>query len=42
MRKNILLIEDDPYRDLCYDNVDLTPISTLIKTSALAVHGEFF
>ena len=39
--KNILLIEDDPYRDLCYDNVDLTPISDFDKTGALAVHGEF-
>lgn len=39
--KNILLIEDDPYRDLCYDNVDLTPISTLIKQAPWLYMGSF-
>jgi DNA-binding transcriptional MocR family regulator len=39
--KNILLIEDDPYRDLCYENVDLTPITTLIKSAPWLYMGSF-
>lgn len=39
--KNVLLIEDDPYRDLCYEEVDLTPITTLIKTAPWLYLGSF-
>ena len=39
--QNILLIEDDPYRDLCYDSVDLTPISTFIKQAPWLYMGSF-
>lgn len=39
--KGILLIEDDPYRDLCYEQVDLTPICSLLKTAPWLYLGSF-
>ncbi|WP_243730179.1 PLP-dependent aminotransferase family protein [Marinomonas balearica] len=39
--KDVLLIEDDPYRDLCYDNVDLTPICSYLKSAPWAYMGSF-
>lgn len=39
--KNILLIEDDPYRDLCYEDVDLTPITSLITSAPWLYMGSF-
>ncbi|MEO9274832.1 PLP-dependent aminotransferase family protein [Marinomonas sp. 5E14-1] len=39
--KNILLIEDDPYRDLCYENVDLTPITSLMRSAPWLYLGSF-
>ncbi len=39
--KNQLLIEDDPYRDLCYDPVDLTPITSLIQQAPWVYMGSF-
>jgi 2-aminoadipate transaminase len=39
--KGILLIEDDPYRDLCYEKVDLTPITTLLKRAPWLYMGSF-
>ena len=39
--KGILLIEDDPYRDLFYEEVDLTPISTLMKNAPWVYMGSF-
>ncbi|MBJ7538509.1 PLP-dependent aminotransferase family protein [Marinomonas transparens] len=39
--KNVLLIEDDPYRELCYEEVDLTPISSLVKTAPWLYMGSF-
>ena len=39
--KNILLIEDDPYRDLCYEDVDRTPISSLLKVAPWVYMGSY-
>jgi len=39
--KGVLLIEDDPYRDLCYENVDLPPILTLIEQAPWLYLGSF-
>lgn len=39
--KNILLVEDDPYRDLCYEEVDLTPISSLMTHTPWLYMGSF-
>ncbi|WP_438466110.1 PLP-dependent aminotransferase family protein [Marinomonas sp. PE14-40] len=39
--KGILLIEDDPYRDLCFENVDRTPISSMLKTAPWIYMGSY-
>ena len=39
--KQVLLIEDDPYRDLCYEEVDCTPISSLLKSAPWVYMGSY-
>ncbi|WP_046018998.1 PLP-dependent aminotransferase family protein [Marinomonas sp. S3726] len=39
--KGILLIEDDPYRDLCFEDVDRTPISSMLKTAPWIYMGSY-
>lgn len=39
--KNVLLIEDDPYRDLCYEEVDLTPITSFLTKAPWLYMGSF-
>ena len=37
----ILLLEDDPYRDLCYEEVDRTPITSLMVSAPWIYMGSF-
>ncbi len=39
--KDVLLLEDDPYRDLCFEEVDRTPISSLLKTAPWIYMGSY-
>lgn len=38
---NILLIEDDPYRDLYYDEVVITPIASMLNSAPWVYMGSF-
>ncbi len=40
-RHDVVLFEDDPYRDLAYDPCDRTPICSLIKTASWIYQGSF-
>ncbi|WP_263529743.1 aminotransferase-like domain-containing protein [Marinomonas sargassi] len=40
-KKNVLLIEDDPYGELCYEEIKLPPISSMLKTSSWVYLGSF-
>lgn len=37
----VLLIEDDPYRDLCYEEVDRTPICSLLNQGLWIYMGSY-
>lgn len=39
--KGVLLLEDDPYRDLCFEEVDRTPISSMLKTAPWIYMGSY-
>ncbi|ADZ90722.1 aminotransferase-like domain-containing protein [Marinomonas mediterranea] len=39
--KGVLLIEDDPYFDLCYEDVDRTPITHYLETAPWVYMGSF-
>ena len=38
---NIPLIEDEPYRELCYDEVDRTPVCALVERTSWVYMGTF-
>lgn len=39
--RNIVLFEDDPYRDLCYDPCERTPICALLKHAPWIYQGSY-
>ena len=40
-RNDVILFEDDPYRDLAYDPCDRTPVCSLIKSAPWIYQGSF-